>query len=106
MIDAIELHDAQLKSFNVDYVNGTASAEINFYEKPETDRRRIAARIVFSGVSFVSHMVDVEQLKTNFAAGNITNWWPNVSRKTYVYLAGGCLVVEARSVEFERSETS
>ena len=101
-LDSIELHDAVLLSLKVDYVERVTVVEINFYEDQKI-RKRSSANIRFSNVKSISHIVDLRQLKVNAAAGNVTYWWPAVDKKTYLYLAGGCLIVEAASVEFERT---
>ena len=101
-LESIELHDAALLSLNVDYVEQAAVVEIDFYDD-QKNRKRTSARIRFHNVKSISHMADMSQLKDNATAGNVTNWWPAVDEKTYLYLAGGCLIVEADSVEFERT---
>lgn len=101
-LDSIELHDAVLLSLNVNYFDRTAVVEIDFYEDQKI-RKRTSASIRFHNVKSISHIVDLPQLRDNAAAGNVTNWWPSVDKKTYLYLAGGCLIVEAASVEFERT---
>lgn len=102
VLDSIELHDAVLISLNVNYVDRAAFVEIDFYEDQKI-RKRTSATISFRNVKSISHIADLRQVKDNAAAGNVTNWWPAADKKTYLYLAGGCLIVEAASVEFERT---
>ncbi len=103
MLDDIELHDAQLISLRIDYAKRSAIVELSFYEDHRTADARRRATVSFCEVKSVSHVVDIVQLSDNLAAGNVTNWWPDVAKKTYIYLAGGCLIIEAETVEFQKT---
>ena len=95
-LNRIELHDARLTALSSDYALRKVVVDVDYYSDPVHASERVSARIVFEKVKSLSQIVDFMQMKTNAAAGNVTNWWPNADGKTYLYLAGGCVIVESK----------
>jgi len=100
-LDSIELHDAKLTSTHIDYAQRVVVIELDYYPDPVMARSRVGARIEFRNVVSFSHIADLAMLEQHASAGNVTNWWPVGEGKTYLYLAGGCLIVEATEVHME-----
>lgn len=100
----VELHDAQLVNLSVDYRKSEVMINVLYFKDPVTDRNRVPATLRFKNVTSFSHIADLAQLKSNRSAGEVSNWWRNVDGKTYLYLAGGCMIVEAKSVKFEAAD--
>ncbi len=100
----IELHDAQLVNLSVDYRKSEVTIDFLYYIDPVIDRNRVPATLRFKNVTSFSHIADLKQLKSNRSAGEVSNWWRNVDGKTYLYLAGGCMIIEANSVKFEAAD--
>ncbi|TAG76137.1 MAG: hypothetical protein EAZ24_09375 [Burkholderiales bacterium] len=102
----IELHDAQLVNLQVDYHKSEITVDVLYYRDPINDQIRVPATLTFRKVTSFSHIADLKQLKTNRAAGDVSNWWSDVDGKTYIYLAGGCMIVEAKSAKFQEGTRS
>lgn len=99
VLQNIELHDALLKSMNVDYEFNKLTIELDFYEN-SNDAHRKAASIIFYGVKSLAGVCNLERLQDNAKAGNVNYWVPGqAGDTTYVYLVDGCLAISAKTVE-------
>lgn len=101
-VDAIELHDALLKSTCIDYTDGTVEIGFEFYASAD-DSSRKSVSVVFEGVESMSQIADLEALKKNAFAGNVTYWLPGENgATTYIYLTDGCLAIKAKQIRVSR----
>lgn len=99
ILEKIELHDALLKSMNVDYNLKRVTVELDFYED-SSDSHRKSASIIFEGVKSIAEICNLDRLQDNARAGNVNYWVPGqADDTTYVYLVDGCLAILAKTVE-------
>lgn len=97
-MNEIELHDALLKSMNVDYVSRVATVAVDFYRESNS-RVRDRATIRFDGVESISQICDFDFLQKNSFAGNINYWSPAKGKGiTFIYLTDGCIAIAAIKV--------
>jgi hypothetical protein len=100
-LDEIELHDALLKSMNVDYAAKVATVKIEFFEDAK-DRNRKVALLIFEEIELVSQISSLERLQENAFAGNVNYWVPAQNGgTTYIYLVDGCVSIKAEKVRVE-----
>jgi hypothetical protein len=100
-LDSIELHDAILEGFSIQYGKKTAVINLAYYQDPVNSKERTPAEILFSGIERINEVSDLQHLEQNRSAGNIVYWYPaNGKGTTYIYLVSGVIAVTADSVEF------
>jgi hypothetical protein len=95
----LELHDAVLLGVTMDVRLGAVEVRLAYYADTQS-RERVAGTLRFAGVSRINQLVDLEQLKDDAGAGNISYWVTGESaRASYIYLSSGLIEVVAKSVE-------
>ena len=98
-LDSIELHDAQLKKMDINYISKEVMISLDYYENQNANTRQFGM-IKFEGVISITQIADFQRLNEHFSAGNINYWVPaKVAGITYIYLSDGCLVINAENVK-------
>lgn len=98
--EEIDLHDATLEGFAVQYGEKSAVIDIAFYPDQTESKERTPAQIIFSGVERVNEVSDLIHLEQDKFAGNVAYWQPAVGKgTTYIYLVSGVLAITAQSVK-------
>jgi len=96
----IELHDARLISVSADYRRCKVVVLIEYYPTSNASSR-VPATIRFDGVTHFNEIIDLEDLQSNAAAGNISYWIPSEgSGTTYIHLARGLISIAASTLVF------
>jgi hypothetical protein len=97
-VDAIELHDALLKSTVTDYVTKTIEMVFEIYmNTDDTSRKQVS--VVFEGVESISQISNLDNLNKNAFAGNVNYWIPEQhGNTTYIYLCDGCIAIKADKI--------
>jgi hypothetical protein len=105
-LDEIELHDALIKSINVDFELGSARIDIAYHVSADT-RDRVHAVLVFEGVESVHQVSSVTRIRQSSIAGNINYWVPNGDGgTTYIYLVDGCIAVTSKTVRIDQTQAT
>ena len=97
-IDQLDLHDALVKSLNIDLAAKKVTIELDLYENRNEGQRK-SATIIFNGVKSVNSICDLDRLLDNARSGNVCYWSPSqFDGITYIYLVDGCLSILAKSI--------
>jgi hypothetical protein len=100
-LEDIELHDAVIDSVNTNYRKQTVSVAVRYYPD-QKDKKRVSAKVVFSGVERLSEVSDFRALSENKTFGNISYWHPaDGEGTTYFYLTEGIVAITAKAIEFK-----
>jgi hypothetical protein len=100
-LESIELHDAILDGFSIQYGKKLALIKLSYYQDPVNSKERTSAEILFSDVERINEVSDLLHLEQNRSAGNIVYWHPVEGEgTTYIYLVSGVIAITAKSVEF------
>jgi len=101
-IENIELHDAVIDSVTTNYHEKTVTVTIHYYPDQKESRKRIPAKVMFSGVERLSEVSDLLALADNENAGNISYWHPSMGKgTTYFYLTEGVVAITAKAIDFK-----
>lgn len=101
-LEAVDLHDALLKTINLDYQKSRCVIEIDYYLNT-TARVRVPGRITFDSIETIAFLANISELKRHDFAGHISYWRRNAdSRETHIYLAAGSVMVRAKKVALVR----
>jgi hypothetical protein len=100
-LDSIELHDALIVGFAVDFAARSVSFDVAYYERKDSRHRRSGA-ILFTGVESLAATCDLLSIQRNARAGNINYWVPaSAGGTTHLYLADGCIAIRAEAALFQ-----
>lgn len=99
-LDSIELHDAVIKGWSVDFESGVVRVEVAFFPDSKS-AQRVPVCLVFEEVTSMSDILDLKKARSSRVSGNVNYWMPNECGTTYIYLIDGCVAITAKTVRIE-----
>ena len=101
-LESIELHDAIINSFSINYEKMTAVISIEYYTN-KNECGRVSGQITFSGIESINQVVDISELSKHRKFGNISYWSPAKGMgATFIHLCTGTISVTAKKVSFKK----
>jgi hypothetical protein len=94
----LELHDAIIETWAVDFGRRELRVVLRAYIQPETSTRE-SVELVFEELKSFSCIADLGRLHDNERSGNVNYWVPSQDGgTTFIYVMDGCLAIDAARV--------